>query len=122
MQKRVLGLDVGDRRIGIAVSDPMGVTAQFVGTLVRSRTGADFERLLETAEEYDVSSIVVGLPKRLNGSSSPQTEKVEEFLKDLREKTDIRIRSWDERLTTTSAEASLLEANVRRRARRNAAP
>ena len=64
MQKRVLGLDVGDKRIGLAVSDPMGVTAQFVGTLVRSQTGADFDRLLETAEEYDVDSIVVGLPRK----------------------------------------------------------
>jgi putative Holliday junction resolvase len=112
-------LDVGDKRIGIAVSDPLRVTAQFVGTLVRSQTASEFDKLLETAEEYDVDAIVVGLPKRLNGSSSPQTEKVEEFLNRLKTKTRIHVQPWDERLTTTSAEASLLEANVRRRDRRN---
>ena len=118
MRKRVLGLDVGDRRIGMAVSDPLGMTAQFVGTLVRSQTPADFDEILKTAEEYEVASIVVGLPKKLNGSYSPQTIKVEDFLNTLKKKTDIPVQSWDERLTTTSAEASLLEANVRRRARR----
>jgi putative Holliday junction resolvase len=114
----VLGLDVGDKRIGMAVSDPMGVTAQFVGTLVRSQSPTDFDEIVKTAEEYGVASIVVGLPKKLNGSSSPQTKKVEDFLNTLKKKTDIPVHSWDERLTTTSAEASLLEANVRRRARR----
>ncbi len=119
MRKRVLGLDVGDKRIGIAVSDPLGITAQFVGTLVRSRIAADIERLLKTAEEYDVASIVVGLPKKLNGESSPQTRKVMEFLDSLKKKTHIPVQSWDERLTTSSAEAALIQANVRRRARRS---
>lgn len=118
VHKRILGLDVGDKRIGIAVSDAMGITAQFVGTLTRSQTRADFDRLLETAEDYEVATIVVGLPKKLNGSFSPQTRKVENFLAELKKHTDIPIQTWDERFTTTSAEASLIEANVRRKSRR----
>ena len=119
MVKRILGLDVRDKRIGVAVSDPMGITAQFVGALTRSQTSQDFGELLETAREYEVETIIVGLPKRLNGTSSPQTKKVEEFLKELKKKTTIPVRTWDERLTTVSAEASLVEANMRRRSRRN---
>jgi putative Holliday junction resolvase len=111
-------LDVGDKRIGIAVSDQLGLTAQFVGTLVRSQTAEDLRKLRETAEEYGVACVVVGVPKKLNGTSSPQTKKVEEFVSKLREKIHVPVRSWDERLTTASAEAALLEANVRRRARR----
>ncbi len=62
--------------------------------------------------------IVVGLPKMLNGSSSPQTRKVEDFISELREHSDIPVKTWDERLTTTSAEASLIESGMRRKARR----
>ncbi len=116
--ERILGLDIGDKRVGMAVSDEIGITAQPVGTLERSGSKADFERIIETAEEYGASEIVAGLPKRLNGSSSPQTEKVESFLAELRTRTDIPVKEWDERLTTVSAEASLIEANVRRKARR----
>jgi putative Holliday junction resolvase len=118
VHKRILGLDIGDKRIGVAVSDPMRIIAQFVGTLTRTRTSEDFDKLLETAKEYDVSVIIAGLPRRLDGSSSPQTEKVEAFINELSERTDIPVQAWDERLTTTSAEASLIEANVRRRDRR----
>jgi len=117
-EKRILGLDIGDKRIGIAVSDELGITAQPVGTLERSGTSADFDRIIETAQEYDVTHIVAGLPKRLDGSSSPQTEKVESFLSELRGRTEIPVQTWDERLTTVAAEASLLEANMRRRSRR----
>lgn len=115
---RILGLDVGDKRIGIAVSDPMRITAQPVGTLVRTQTGEDFEKVIETAREYEVGLIVVGLPTRLNGSASPQTEKVERFREELEKRTEIPVKSWDERFTTTSAEASLIEAGMRRKTRR----
>lgn len=118
MHKRILGLDVGDKRIGIAVSDKMGVTAQFVGTLERSQTPDNFEKVIEAAEKYDAAFIVVGLPKKLNGSSSPQTEKVQEFLNELKNRSKIPVRAWDERFTTSSAEASLIEAGVRRKSRR----
>jgi putative Holliday junction resolvase len=119
IHKRILGLDVGDKRIGIAISDALGVTAQVVGTLVRSQTADDFAKIVETARNKDVGLIVVGLPKKLNGSSSPQTKKVETFLAELRKHTDIPIETWDERFTTSSAEAVLIEADLRRRLRRD---
>jgi len=118
IHKRILGLDVGDKRIGIAVSDEMGVTAQFVGTLERSQTPDDFEKVIEAAEKYDAAFIVVGLPKKLNGSSSPQTDKVQGFLNELKNRSKIPVRAWDERFTTSSAEASLIEAGMRRKSRR----
>jgi len=118
VHKRVLALDVGDKRIGMAVSDPMGITAQPVGTLDRSKTAAPIDEIVETARSYEAGAIVVGLPKRLNGTSSPQTEKVEVFLEELRKQTDIPILTWDERFTTRSAEASLIESNVRRKNRK----
>lgn len=118
IRKRILGLDVGDKRIGIAVSDEMGITAQFVGTIERSRIPKDLEKVVAAAEKYDAALIVVGLPKKLNSSSSPQTEKVQEFINELKNHTKISVRAWDERFTTSSAEASLIEAGVRRTSRR----
>lgn len=116
--KRILGLDIGDKRIGVAVSDEIGITAQPVGTIERSGTAAGFEKIIEAAEQYEVECIVAGLPKRLDGSASPQTAKVESFLAELKSRTDIPVLTWDERLTTVSAEASLIESNVRRKSRR----
>lgn len=116
--KRILGLDVGDRRIGMAVSDAMGITAQPVGTLVRSQAGQDIQKIIETARNHEVGLIVVGLPRRLDGSTSPQTEKVQRFLEELRKKAEVPVESWDERFTTTTAEASLIEAGMRRKSRR----
>jgi putative Holliday junction resolvase len=118
VHKRVLALDVGDRRIGMAVSDPMGITAQPVGTLDRSQTAAPFDEIIKTAMSYEAGSILVGLPKKLDGTSSPQTEKVEAFLEELRQQTDIPVLTWDERFTTRSAEASLIESSVRRKNRK----
>ena len=115
---RILGLDVGDKRIGLTVSDEMGITAQPAGTLVRSQTPDDYRKIVEIANQYEVTLIVVGLPKRLDGSESPQTMKVESFFDELRQQTDIPVLTWDERLTTKSAESSLIEANIRRKSRR----
>jgi putative Holliday junction resolvase len=116
--KRILGLDIGDKRIGVAITDELGITAQAVGTIDRSQTPDCFEEIHKTAKEYGAACIVAGLPKRLDGSSSPQTEKVEHFISELRTKTDIPVHTWDERLTTVTAEASLLEADMRRKSRR----
>lgn len=118
VRKRILGLDVGDKRIGIAVSDAMGITAQPVGTLVRSQTDDDLHEVIKTARDHDAVMILVGLPKKLNGSYSPQTRKVENFLNELRKHAEIPVQTWDERFTTTAAEASLIEAGVRRKPRR----
>ncbi len=118
MHKRILALDVGDKRIGMAISDAIGITAQPVGTLVRSQSPDDFDKIVEAAKKHGAAEILVGLPKRLNGSSSPQTEKVLKFLDELKKRADVPVKTWDERLTTVSAEASLIEANVRRKSRR----
>lgn len=116
---RILALDVGEKRIGLSVSDPAGITAQPAGFLIRSaRIDEDIRKIREIAEKHEAKLIVVGLPKMLNGSSSPQTRKVEDFISELREHSDIPVKTWDERLTTTSAEASLIESGMRRKARR----
>jgi putative Holliday junction resolvase len=115
---RILGLDIGDRRIGMAISDGLGITAQPAGMIDRSKTPDYFEKIIEAAREREAVLIVAGLPKRLDGSSSPQTEKAEKFIAELAAMTDIPIETWDERLTTVSAEASLIEANMRRSSRK----
>jgi putative Holliday junction resolvase len=115
---RILGLDIGDRRIGMAISDGLGITAQPAGMIDRSKTPDYFEKIIEAAREREAVLIVAGLPKRLDGSSSPQTEKAEKFIAELGAMTDIPIETWDERLTTVSAEAVLIEANMRRSSRK----
>ncbi|MBI4832503.1 MAG: Holliday junction resolvase RuvX [Candidatus Lindowbacteria bacterium] len=118
MHKRILGVDVGDKRIGLAVSDELGITAQPLGTIERTQTSDDFKKVVEAAENCEAGLIVLGLPMKLDGSSSPQTEKVQRFIQKLGGYTAIPIDTWDERFTTATAEASLIEANVRRKARR----
>jgi putative Holliday junction resolvase len=115
---RLLGLDIGDKRIGMAVSDEIGITAQPLGTLTRSRLETDIATLIRTARENEVAAIVAGMPVKLDGSPSPQTRKVESFVAELRKHSDVPVHTWDERFTTTSAEASLIEANMRRKSRR----
>jgi putative Holliday junction resolvase len=117
-KKRIMGLDVGDKRIGVAISDELRVTAQALQTIQRSAASSDFSAIQALAEQYEVEAIVVGLPKKLNGTSSPQTEKVQHFIDEMKSRIQIPVLTWDERFTTTSAEASLIEANVRRKARR----
>jgi putative Holliday junction resolvase len=118
IRKRILGVDVGDKRIGLAVSDELGITAQPVGTVHRTQTLDDFRKVVEAAETCGVGLIVLGLPKKLDGTSSPQTEKVARFVEELGKRTVIPLGTWDERFTTRSAEAVLIEAKVRRKARR----
>lgn len=118
IRTRILGLDVGDKRIGVAVTDELKITAQPVQTIERSLSPNVFKAVAELADQFAAAAIVVGLPKRLNGTSSPQTEKVERFLEELKQYVEIPVLTWDERLTTTAAEASLIEADVSRKARR----
>jgi putative Holliday junction resolvase len=117
-RKRLIGLDAGDKRVGVAVSDLLGITAQAVVTLDRSPSSTFFKELVELAENYDAAAIVVGLPLKLDGTSSPQTHKVEVFLEELRKHVDIPVLTWDERFTTATAEAVLIESRKRRRERR----
>jgi putative Holliday junction resolvase len=108
-----MGLDVGTRRIGVAVSDLLGITAQGLDTLQRRNKRYDFQHLARVIRDYHVSEIVVGLPKRLSGAESAQTEKVLDFVDDLKKKfPSVPIHLWDERLTSVQATRLLKEAEL----------
>ncbi len=119
-----LALDVGDKTIGVAVSDALGITAQGVTTIERVGIRKDSVKVMDYAKEFDCDTIVIGLPKRLDGTDSPQTEKVYEFKTMLENKMKssgmghIDIVYYDERLTTVMAEKVLIEADVSRRKRK----
>ena len=115
---RIMGLDVGDKTIGVAVSDLMGLTAQGVKTIKRVAKKKDIEALKEIIKERQVNKIVSGLPKNMNGTLGPQGEKVIKFCELLEEETGIKIEYWDERLSTVAAERTLIQGNVRRENRK----
>jgi putative Holliday junction resolvase len=116
---RFLGLDVGNRRIGVAVSDELGLTAQPVLTLERKRSPReDLRSLARLARRFVVAGIVVGRPVHLSGEVSPQTVKTEAFAAELGELTGLPIHLWDERLTTREAHQILYEAGHARQEHR----
>jgi putative Holliday junction resolvase len=109
---RVLGLDVGSKTIGIAISDPLGITAQGLETIRRKNKRLDFEQLARLVREYAVSEIVVGYPLRLSGAEGRQSEKMQLFAEDLRKKFGLPVHLWDERLTSSQANRVLREAEL----------
>ena len=111
---RVLALDVGDRRIGVAVSDPTGVLATPLLAVERRDPAADVSELLRLIEEHEASEIVVGLPRTLQGDVGIQAGKVKRFVASLSERTDVPIATVDERLSTVQAERMLSESPGRR--------
>lgn len=117
LKQRVLGLDVGSRRIGMAISDPLGITAQGLETLQRQNKRLDLEKLGAVVHEYEVAEIVVGCPLRMSGAEGTQAEKMKRFAEDLRARFQVPVHLWDERLT--SAEANRLlrstEMSIKRR-------
>lgn len=115
---RWLGLDYGDRRIGVAVSDELGWTAQGLTVIERKTPEQDVQRIGEVVREYGVSAIVLGLPRNMNGSVGPRGEICIAFAETLREMLKLPVHLWDERLTTVSAERTLLEADVSRKKRK----
>lgn len=116
--KRLLGLDVGDKTIGIAVSDPLGFTAQGVKTIRRIGIKKDIKEMIDVIDEYSAAKLVVGLPKNMNNTLGPQGEKVIKFINKLNKKKDIEIIYQDERLTTVSAQRTLIQADVSRKKRK----
>jgi putative Holliday junction resolvase len=114
---RVLGLDVGSKTIGLAVSDPLGITAQGLETLRRKNKRTDFQRLEQLIREYAITEFVVGYPKRLSGAISAQTGKVDLFAEELRQRFALPVHLWDERLTSVEANRLLRESemSIRRR-------
>ena len=115
---RIMGLDVGDKTIGVAVSDLIGLTAQGVKTVKRVGKKKDIEELKAIIKERQVTKIVSGLPKNMNGTLGPQGEKVIKFCELLEQETGIKIEYWDERLSTVAAERTLIQGNVRRENRK----
>jgi len=109
---RVLGLDVGFRTIGIAVSDPLGITAQGLETIRRQNKRQDFEQLGRIIQQYSVSEIVVGYPLRLSGAEGTQSEKMRLFAEELRKRFSLPVHLWDERLTSSEANRILREADL----------
>ncbi len=116
--RTVLGIDYGTKRIGLAVSDGLGITAQGLDTLERTGIEEDIARLEDLIRERGVEEIVVGRPLNLNGSEGPAAEEAGEFADLLRERCGVPVRLWDERLSTAQAERAMLDANVSRRIRK----
>jgi len=113
MNKRIVALDVGDRRIGIAVSDPLGITAQPIETYTRIGYGPDVKHIAEICARYETDQILCGLPRNMDGTQGFQVEKVRQFAQKLEEQGFV-IAYYDERMTTMLAENALLEANMHR--------
>lgn len=120
---QILGLDIGDKTVGVAKSDPLGWTAQPITTIRYAQPAEAWGKIIQMVREYDIEKIVVGLPLNMNGTEGPQAEKVRKFAGGLKEAADRdgkpgEIVFWDERLSTRAAERSLIEADVSRVKRR----
>lgn len=115
---RLLGLDYGTRRIGVAVSDELGITAQSLCVIVRKTTATDLDKIAGIASEKGVSAIVIGYPRRLDGTEGVECERVSRFAGRLESRCGLPVIPWDERFTTRDAEALLLEADMSRKKRK----
>ncbi len=116
--ERAMGLDVGDRTIGVAVSDLLMITAQGVTTVKRTNIKNDINELKKIIDEYKVTKIVAGLPKMLDGTVGIQGEKVLSFLEKLKNHIDLPVELEDERFTTSISERMLIDADVKRKKRK----
>ena len=118
---RILGLDYGSKTVGVAVSDPLGLTAQKVETIWRKQENKlrqTLARIEELIAEYEVEKIVLGFPKNMNNTVGERAEKALEFGEMLKKRTRLEVIMWDERLTTVEADRTLIEAGVRRENRK----
>ena len=115
---RKLGLDFGDKRIGIAVSDALGITAQGKDYISRTDLKKDLEIIKDYIEKYSIDEIVVGMPKNMDGSYGPRAKKTQEFVNFLKNNLKIPIKTWDERLSSKEAERILIKADMSRKKRK----
>lgn len=118
---RIMGLDYGSKTVGVAVCDPLGITAQGIETITRKQENKlrqTLARIEELVKEYQVDEIVVGLPKNMNNTMGDRCEKAIEFGKMLERRCGLPVHMWDERLTTIEAERCLMESGVRRENRK----
>ena len=114
---RLLALDVGTRTIGLAVSDPLGITAQGLPTIRRTNKRTDLQKLADVIRQYEVAEIVVGHPLHMSGAAGAQAQKVEALAEELRRRFHLPVHLWDERLTSAEANRVLRETDmsIRRR-------
>lgn len=118
---RILGLDFGSKTVGVAVSDPLGLTAQGVEIIRRkseSKQRQTLARIVELAEQYQAEKIVLGFPKNMNNTLGERAQKSLEFAEALKRRTGLDVVMWDERLTTVEANRTLMEEGIRRENRR----
>ena len=115
---RVMALDVGKVRVGVAITDPLGYTAQPLLTLWRKSRGEDLRSLMRLIRKYEIVQIVVGNPLHLSGDISPWAAKVQEFAENLRERSGLPVEMWDERLSSVAAHEILDEAGHGQRDRK----
>ena len=115
---RIMALDVGTKRIGVAVSDELLLTAQGRETIYRNSPAADMAKIKKIVDEDGVSEIIAGLPINMDGSQGPKAREILEFVQKLEKTVAIPIHTWDERLTTVQAERTLLEADISRAKRK----
>ena len=115
---RILGIDWGEKRIGLAVSDPLGITAQGLPTLAVSSSGETLREIAATVRKWEVARIVIGLPLLMDGSEGEGTRKVRQLGRRLEAELDLPVEFSDERLTSRIAEAALLEGDLSRKRRK----
>jgi len=118
LSPRILALDYGSKRIGLAVTDELGVTAQGLPTLHRTNKRNDFDHLRRTLKQYGVGLIVMGLPLRMSGDTGTQSDKVEAFAEELRARFKLPVELFDERLTSVEANRVLDDAEISGRRRK----
>lgn len=117
---RVLGIDYGDRKIGLAISDRLGITAQPLASYRRRTEKEDGDYFKRVVAEYEITEVIVGLPLRMDGSSGTRVEKTREFVQWLEHLLGLPIRFWDERLTTKQANQILSQHNISTKAKKDA--
>ena len=115
---RVLALDVGEKNIGLAISDKLGWTAQGLPTLRRQTKDKDINFIVDLAKEQGISEVIVGMPVNLDGTLGKKAQEVASFMEDLKKDLALPIKAWDERLTSVQAEKVMLEANLSRKKRK----
>ncbi|MGG1215115.1 Holliday junction resolvase RuvX [Micromonospora provocatoris] len=117
---RIMGLDVGSKTVGVAISDALGWTAQGIETVKIDEANGEFGigRIAELVKEYTITEFVVGFPKNMNNTVGPRGEASENYKKLLEETFSLPVKLWDERLTTMAAERMLIEADVSRKKRK----
>ncbi len=116
--RRILALDFGSRRIGAAVSDPLGITAQPLSAIPRRGDRRDIEAIGAIVREYDADRVLIGLPLHLSGEEGTQAKQARLFAEKIRKQLEIPVDTWDERMTTAQAERHLIASGVRREKRK----